>query len=247
MLNGRREKWSAFATLWVVCAYPLFGFAYDITKSGGWMRDTFTWLIAGAVWLTTFRVLAHNASWWRMGKAWSRLPAALAVYHVRQSVDWLVYALYCSDPRWRWATRNVIATAFGIPREAVATVTDFGGPSLLVYGEPTVVDHILMNITLACKNGVRDVVLIQHTVTCKALVARGIIFNDEASEVEASEQIVKSAMAMVATRVPHARVWGAVMVRTQAHSFVTRLWARVFGAGVQFRWVNDKYPTELKS
>lgn len=236
--------WSAFSTLWVVCAYPLFGAAYDLTKTGGWFRDAFTWACAGAIWLVTFRLLAHKAGWWRMRRVWMGSVPALASYYTRKTKGWLVYALYCSDPRWRWATRNMIATTFGVARESVATVTDFGGPSLLLYAHPEVVAHILDNIALACQNGVRDVVLVQHTVVCKALVARGITFPDEVAEVTASEEIVRQAMALVSQRVPHAKVWGAVMVKSKKQSRFPLL-SNIFEQGVQFMWVDGRYPTQL--
>ncbi len=245
MIRGRREKWSAFATLWVVCAYPLFGLAYDLTKSGGRMHDAIIWLLAGGVWLLLFRILAHNAGWWRMGRVWSKVPAALSVYHVREGTEWLVYALYCSDPRWRWSTRNMIANVFAVPREAVATVTDFGGPSLLVHGDALVVEHILANIALACKNGVRDVVLIQHTATCKALVARNIRFANDDAELLGSQQIVREAMAKVIKAIPQAKVWGAVMVRSKTNGVWSRLWAWLFGQGVKFKWIDSRYPSGL--
>lgn len=237
--------WSAFCTLWVVCAYPLFGAAYDLTKTGRF-RDTVTWGCATAsVWLVTFRLLAHKAGWWRMRRVWLGPSAALASYHTRQTSDWRVYALYCSDPRWRWATRNMVATTFGVARESVATVTDFGGPSLLVHAHPEVVAHILNNIALACHNGVRDVVLIQHTAVCKALVARGITFSDEVAEYAASEEIVRQAMALVAQKVPDVRVWGAIMVKNENSRSRIPFLNRFLEQGVHFRWVDGRYPTHL--
>lgn len=242
---SRREMWSAFSTLWVVCAYPLFGAAYDLTKTGGWLRDAAIWACAGAIWLVVFRLLAHKAGWWRMRRVWLGSPAALASYYTRQTSGWLVYALYCSDPRWRWATRNMIATTFGVARESVAAVTDFGGPSLLIYAHPEVVAHILNNIALACHNGVRDVVLIQHTAVCKALVARDITFSDEAAEYVASEDIVRQSMALVAKKVPHVRVWGAVMVRNENGRSSVPFFSHLLEQGVRFRWVDGKYPSHL--
>lgn len=242
MLNSRREKWSALCTLWVVSSSSIFAFTYGLTKTSGWVWDMATWCVSTVLWLLIFRFLAHKAGWWRMRRVWLGRVAALATYYVRQSNGWLVYALYCSDPRWRWPTRNMIATVFGVPREAVATVTDFGGPSLLLYAHPEVVEHILNNIVLACKNGVRDVILIQHTAVCKALEFRGITFDNASNELVASKEIVTRAMALVAERVPHARVWGAVLVKDYSRS---PFFEKLFGTGVKFEWIGDQFPSAL--
>lgn len=235
--NFRREKFVALVSVWGVFAYPALGLAYDLSRSKSAISGFFVWLTCLGVWFLGFRFLAHRAGWWTMQRRWwFGQSRATASYFTRAGQEWAVYALFCSDPRWRWVTQNIISATFNVSREAVAAVVNFGGPAKLVYGDQAVVADMLADIRLAHQNGVQDFVLIMHTEVCKALKNRGVTFTDLSAEIAGSNEILNQAIVKVRTAVPLARVWGAVLVPGKRGLF------SFLGRTMRLEWIEGSHP-----